>query len=112
MTEKYIFMMMGVVFFSKQNNKKTYNAKYQKTYGNRHHVLSAPNMKYARIRREYSGIKLKATGFLYLQGSPYRDSEGISQIISCINDAIINAAPIIVVRLTNWNCTDSVPLEG
>ena len=69
-------------------------------------------MKYARIRRECSGIKLKATGFVYLQGSPYRDSEGLSQIRSCINDAIINSAPILGVKLTNWNCKDSLPLGG
>ena len=32
MTERNIWMMMGVVFFPKQNIRKLYNAKYQKTY--------------------------------------------------------------------------------
>ena len=32
---------------------------------------------------------------MYLKGSPYRDAEGLSQLRSCIHDAIINAAPII-----------------
>ena len=33
-----------------------------------------------------------ATGFVYLKGSTYRDSEGSSQIRSRLHDAIINAA--------------------
>ena len=48
-----------------------------------------------RISRTYSGRKIKATGYVYITGSPYRDTEGSSQLISCLNDAIINAAPII-----------------
>ena len=32
---------------------------------------------------------------MYLKGSPYRDAEGLSQLISCLRDAIINSAPII-----------------
>ena len=43
----------------------------------------------------YSGKKLKAAGFVYLQGSPYRDAEGSPQLRSCLHDTIINAAPRI-----------------
>ena len=34
-----------------------------------------------------------ATSFVYLKGSPYRDSKGSWQLISCLHDAINNAAP-------------------
>ena len=44
----------------------------------------------------HSGRKLKATGFVYLKGSTYRDAEGSSQLISCLHDAIINYAPRMV----------------
>ena len=39
--------------------------------------------------------KSKTAGFVYLQGSPYRDAEGSSQLRSCLHDTIINAAPRI-----------------
>ena len=64
------------------------------------------------MRRVYSGRKLKATGFVYLQGSQYRDAEGFSQLRSCLHDAIINAAPRIGGKLTNWSCIYSFHLEG
>ena len=47
------------------------------------------------IHRTYSGRKRKATGYVYITGSPYRDAEGSSQPRSCIHDAIIDAAPRI-----------------
>ena len=36
---------------------------------------------------------------MYLKGSPYRDAEGSSQLISCLHDEIINAAPRIGQRI-------------
>ena len=63
------------------------------------YVISAKYIKYARIRRVYSGRKWKAAGFLYIQGSPYRDAEGPSKIRSCIYDAMINAATKIGQRI-------------
>ena len=48
--------------------------------------MTALYMTDTRIRRVYSGIKQKATGFVYLQGSPYRDAERSSQLRSCIHD--------------------------
>ena len=51
------------------------------------------------------------TGYVYLNGSPYTDAEGLSHLISCLHDAIINAAPRIGKKLTNWNCIDSFHLE-
>ena len=63
--------------------------------------FSAPYIKYAIIQRVYSGIKLKATGFVYLRGSPYSDTEESSQFRSCLHDTIINAATIIGQRIEN-----------
>ena len=48
-------------------------------------------IKDTRIHRTYSGRKRKATGYVLLTGSPYRDAEVSSQLRSCLHDAIINA---------------------
>ena len=53
-------------------------------------------IKDTRMRPKYSGRKQKATGYVLITGSPYRDAEGSSQLRSCLHDAIINAAPRIV----------------
>ena len=50
------------------------------------------------IRRIYSGRKRKATGYVLLTGSPYRDAEGSSHLRSFLRDAIINTAPRIRVK--------------
>ena len=52
-------------------------------------------MKDTIMRRKYSGRKLKATGYVLITGSPYRDAEGSPHQRSCLHDAIINAAPRI-----------------
>ena len=52
-------------------------------------------IKDTRIRWKYSGRKRQATGYVYINGSPYRDAKGSSQLRSCFHDAIINAAPRI-----------------
>ena len=88
-------MMMGVVFFQKQKFRKLYNTKYQKTYSNQYYVLNNDYIKGTRIRRTYSGRKQRATGYVYLKGSPYRDTEGSSHLRSFICDTIINSAPRI-----------------
>ena len=66
----------GSGVFPKQRVRNKYNTKYQKNYSNRYYVLKNDYIKYTRIRWTYSGIKQRATGFLYLTGSPYSDSEG------------------------------------
>ena len=66
--------------FPKQRDRNPYNAKYQVAYGDILHVLSTPNITDARIRRVYSRIKRKSTGFVYTQGSPYHDAEGYPQL--------------------------------
>ena len=58
-------------------------------------------LKDTRICRTHSGRKRKATGYVLLTGSPYRDALGYSQLRSCLHDAIINAAPRIGGELTN-----------
>ena len=80
-------------------DKNIYTKKYQETYRNRSHVFSTPYIKDRIILRVYSGIKQKAKGFVYLQGSPYHDAEGSSQIRSCLHDAIINSSPRIGQRI-------------
>ena len=60
----------------KQTNRTLYNTKYQKTYSNWYFVLKYDYNKDTRIRQTYSGIKRRATGFVYIKGSPYRDTEG------------------------------------
>ena len=52
-------------------------------------------IKDTRIRRTYPGKKRKATGYVYITGSPYLDDEGSSHLRSCLHDAIINFAPKI-----------------
>ena len=68
-------------------------------------------IKDTRVRRTYSGRKLKETGYVYIPGSPYFDDEGQSQLILCIHDVIINAAQEQGGKSTNSNCIDSVYLE-
>ena len=36
--------------------------------------------------------KERATCYVYLKGSLYRDAEGLSQLRSCLHDTIINTA--------------------
>ena len=108
MIERNIWIMMGVFFFKV---RKLYNAKYQKTYSNRYYVLKNDHIKDKRIFQTYSGRKRRATGYVYPKGSPYRDAEGSSKIRLCLHDEIINTAPRIGRKLTNWNCIDSVHLE-
>ena len=103
-------MMMGVVFFPKKV-RTLYNSKYKKTSSNRYYVLKSDYIKDTRIRQTYSGIKLRGKGYVYLNGSPYRDAEVSSQLRLCLNDAIINAAPRIGAKLTNFYCIDCVHLE-
>ena len=64
------------------------------------------------MRRTFSGRKRKATGYVLITGSPYRDAEGSPHHRSCLHDAIINAAPRIGEKLTNQNYIDNVHLEG
>ena len=101
----------GTGIFSKQKVRNIFNEKYKDTYGNRDDIVSSPYIKDTRMRRVYPGRKRKATGFVYLQGSSYRDAEGSSHLRSCLNDAIINASPRIGQKLTNWSFIDSDPLE-
>ena len=85
----------GSGVFPKQEVRKKYNSKYQLTYSNQYYVMKNDYIKDTRIRPTYSGIKRKATGYVLRTGSPYRDAEGLSQLRSYLNDAIINAAQII-----------------
>ena len=84
-----------IVVFPKQKVRNIYNAKYQKTYSNQYYVLKHDFIKDTRICWTYPIIKQRATGCLYLKGSPYRDAEGFSQIRLCLHDANLNSAPRI-----------------
>ena len=85
----------GSGIFPKQKVKLFYNARYQEEYSNQNYVLDRDYIKDTRIHWVHSGRKRKATGFVYLKGSPYRDTEWQSQLKLCLHDGIINAAPII-----------------
>ena len=63
----------------KQEVGKMYNSKYQLTYSNRYYVMKNDYIKDTRIPRTYSWRKRKATCYVYITGSPYRDAEGLSQ---------------------------------
>ena len=76
----------------KQLVRNKYNSKYQKTYSNHYYVLKNDYIKDTRMRRTYPGRKLKATGYVLITGSSYRDSEGSPQNRLCLHDAIINSA--------------------
>ena len=52
-------------------------------------------IKHTRIHCTYSGRKRKATGYVLITGSPYRDTEGSPQLRSYLHDGIVNAAPRI-----------------
>ena len=75
--------------------RKKYNSRYQKTHSNQYYVLKNYCIKDTRMRRTYSGRKRKATGYVLITGSPYRDAEGYPHHRSCLHDEIINAAPRI-----------------
>ena len=75
MIERNILMMMGVLFFQKKVRNQ-YNAKHQKNYSNWYYVLKNDYIKDTWIIQTYSGIKQRATGYVYLNSSPYRDAEG------------------------------------
>ena len=85
----------GSGVFPKQKVRNIYNAKYQKTYSNQYYVLKNDYIKDKRIRQTYSGIKLRAICYVYLNGSPYHNAKGLSHLRSCLRDAIVNSAPII-----------------
>ena len=73
--------------------KKWKNLKDHRSYSHREYFFKNDYIKDRRIRRAYSGKKRKATGYVLLTGSKYRDAEGSSHHRSCLHDAIINAAP-------------------
>ena len=75
--------------------RKCYNTRYQKTYSNHDYFLNNDYIKDTTIRWTYSRRKRKATGYVLITGSPYRDAEGSPHHRSCLHDEIINAAPII-----------------
>ena len=56
--------------------RKWYNTRYQKAYSNRKCFLQNDYIKYRKIHQTYSGRKRKATGYVLITGSPYRDAEG------------------------------------
>ena len=91
----------------KQKVRKIYNSRYQLTYSNWYYVMKNDSIKDTRIRQTYSGRKIKATGYVCITGSPYRDAEWSSQLRSYLHYAIINAALIIGGKSRNSNCIDN-----
>ena len=62
--------------FPKKQVRKMYNSKYQLTYSNIYYVMKNDYIKDTRIHWTYSGRKRKATGYVYITGSPYSYAEG------------------------------------
>ena len=87
-------MMTGVVFFL-EKVRKLYNSKYQNIYSKRYYFLKNDYIKDTRICWIYSGIRIRATRYVYLNGSPYCGAEGSSQLKSCLHFTIIHSAPRI-----------------
>ena len=85
--------VIGVLL--KQKVRNLYNAKYQKTDSNWYYLLKDDYIKDTGMRPTYSGWILRATGYMYRKGSPYRYAEGLPQLRLCLHDAIINAYLII-----------------
>ena len=79
--------------------RKWYNARYQKNYSNRDYFLKNDYIKDTIMRRTYSGRKRRATCYVLITGSPYRDAEGSPHHRSCLHDAIINSSPILGAEL-------------
>ena len=52
--------------------------------------------RYFKVARQNFGRKRKPTGYIFLSGSGFREAEGNSKMRSCLHDAVINSAPIIV----------------
>ena len=51
--------------------------------------------RYRKEARQNFGKKRKATGCIFLPGSGFREAEGNLKMRSCLQDAVINSAPII-----------------
>ena len=85
----------GSGVFPKQQVRNKFNSKYQITYSILYYVMKHDYIKDTRIHRTYSGRKRKATGYVLLSGSPYRDAKGYPQLRSCLHDVIINDVPRI-----------------
>ena len=98
--------------FTKQEVGNMYNSIHKLTYSNQYYVVKNDYIKDTRISRTYSVRKRRASDYVYLNGSPYHDAEGLSQLRSCLHDAIINDALRIGEKSTKTNCIDSVYLEG
>ena len=48
-----------------------------------------------KITKDNFGRKRKSTGYIYLPGSKYRESEGYLNLSSCLQDTVITSAPRI-----------------
>ena len=48
-----------------------------------------------KIARDNFGRKRKPTGFIYLPGSKFWEAEGHLMIRLCLQDSVINSAPMI-----------------
>ena len=82
MTEKYILMMMGVIF-SQNNALESDTMLNFKIFNKIDIMLKNDYIKDTRIRRTYPRRKIIATCYVYLNSSPYCDAEGLSQLRSC-----------------------------
>ena len=72
--------MMTGLEFSPKKRLEICTIQNINSYSNRYYVMKNDYIKDTRIHWKYSGRKQKATGYVYITGSPYRYDEGLSQL--------------------------------
>ena len=92
-TEKNTLIMMEVV--SDQDRRIYFFPCYPESHGNKSYYITKDHLKDMGKHWKYSGRKRKATGFAYLEGSPYCDAEGSSNLRPFNHDSVINDDSII-----------------
>ena len=57
--------------------------------------------------RQSLEIKIKSTGYTYLPGSQYCESEGHLKLRPCLHESVINSAPSIGDSINKMNYIDN-----
>ena len=77
----------GSGFISRKKKRECFS------YGNRSYRTAKDYFNDMRISPIYLGRQRKSTYFVYLKCFPYRNSEGSSQLVSCLYYDLINSDP-------------------
>ena len=94
-TEDYIYIDDDVTCIKpKHNYTNTYREK-NRSYGSNSYRFFHRLWLNVKRKREHFGGEIKPTGFIYLTVSKFRQAESDLKLISCLHDAVINAAQCI-----------------